>query len=388
MSIGWILLLMSGGIMIYAFAGYPLLLRALSRRPPGTGEPSGASDELPMVSVTVPVFNEEAQIRETLDGLLALRYPKERLQILLVSDGSTDDTNAVLVEYESRGIESLLIPERGGKTKAEALAAPRLRGDLIVNTDASIRLHPESVMALVRAFEDPTVGVASGRDVSLGDDTNAGESGYVGLEMRLRALETALGGIVGASGCLYAIRRDLHHKPLPAGLSRDFASALVAIENGYRAVSVDDAVCYVPLTPSLKREFKRKIRTITRGMRTLWHKRRILNPVRYGRYAWMLWSHKVIRWLVPPAAVMGLLGLVLLSSRHTWAFALAGMAGVGLGIAAAGWLWGDREGLPRVLSIPAFALMANVAVLVSWARALLGRDDSVWEPTRRVQGAR
>src|SRR5690606_9975516 len=144
-------------------------------------------------------------------------------------------------------------------------------------------IRPDALKRLVEQFTDPTVGLASGRDISvsrLDDDTNLGESGYVGYEMGIRRLETRLSGIVGASGCFYAIRAHLHRVPLPTALSRDFASAMITREHGYRAVSVDDATCLVPRSGSLGREYRRKVRTMTRGMRTLWFKRHLMNPMR------------------------------------------------------------------------------------------------------------
>src|SRR2546426_11098991 len=117
--------------------------------------------------------------------------------------------------------------------------------------------------------------------------------------MWVRDLESSLSGIVGASGCLYGIRRDLNRHTTRDGLSRDFGAALVAGEHGSRAVSVPAAICYVPRSSSLRREYRRKVRTMARGLRTLWHKRSLLNPRRHGLFAWMLWSHKVCRWLVP-----------------------------------------------------------------------------------------
>src|SRR5690606_27846349 len=128
-------------------------------------------------------------------------------------------------------------------------------------------------------------------------------SGYVGYEMWIRDLETRVAGIIGSSGCYYAIRPELHRLPLPEALSRDFSSALHAREHGYRAVSVPQATCAVPRGTSLKKEYRRKVRTITRGMQTLWYKRHLLDPVRYGSFAWMLWSHKICRWMLPWAAL-------------------------------------------------------------------------------------
>src|SRR5581483_7170481 len=176
---------------------------------------------------------------------------------------------------------------------------------------------------------------------------NPGEGGYVGYEMWLRALESDVAGIVGASGCFYAARAPLHREAVPEALSRDFAAALIARERGYRAVSVADAVCFVPRTASLVQEYRRKVRTMVRGMGTLRYKRRLLNPFRYGLFAWMLWSHKVCRWLVP-WALLAALGVLAAAAATSPAARWVGAAfGAGAAAAAlAGW-WAARGGRRR-----------------------------------------
>jgi cellulose synthase/poly-beta-1,6-N-acetylglucosamine synthase-like glycosyltransferase len=339
-----------------------------------------------MVSISLPAYNEEAQIRGAIESLLALNYPPHRKQVLVVSDASTDRTDEIVMEFADRGVELLRMPRRGGKTAGENAAAARLTGDIVINTDASIRIHPDALRPLVARFSDPTVGVASGRDVSVartGEDKNAGEAGYVGYEMKVRALETTVGGIIGASGCFYAIRSHLHRAPLPEHLSRDFASALVAREHGFRAVSVDEAVCFVPRTTSLHREYRRKVRTMARGMQTLHHKRHLLNPLRYGVFAWMLLSHKVARWLVPWTVLAGVLGILLLAVDHPVARVVFALGMVVAGLAATGWMWPESRPIPRVFGIPAFAVAGNLAAVHASLRSLARNDDPTWEPTRR-----
>src|SRR5690606_9425680 len=256
----------------------------------------------------------------------------------------------------------------------------------IVNTDASVRIGRDALRRLVAQFADPTVGVASGRDVSVtrvDGDANLGESGYVGYEMWLRELETRVDGIVGASGCLYAIRADLHDYHLPDALSRDFAAALVARQHGYRSVTVNDALCFVPRAPSLRRESTRKVRTITRGMQTLFFKRALLNPFRYGLFSWMLFSHKVCRGLVPWALVVLVLGIAALGIAEPWARAVALLIFLGGALALAGWFWPEGRRIPRPLAIPAYIAVANLAVLRAWLKAVRGELNPIWEPTRR-----
>jgi cellulose synthase/poly-beta-1,6-N-acetylglucosamine synthase-like glycosyltransferase len=262
-----------------------------------------------------------------------------------------------------------------------------LRGDIIVNTDASVRIHPDAVKALVATFADETVGVASGRDVSVDrsdPSSNLGERGYVGYEMWVRALETRVLGIVQASGCLYAARRHIHDNYLPGSLTRDFGSVAAARRQGLRAVSVDHALCFVPRTRSLRREYRRKVRTMTRGLNTVFYWRDLLNPFRHGLYAWMVLSHKLCRWLVPwalLAAGVSLLWLAASVNWLLWALALAaGTAAVG----GAGLVWPETKTPPKVVAVPTYVAMSNVAALHSWINLLLGKKSPAWSPTRRA----
>jgi len=375
------------GLCVYTYVGYPVLLQllgSLGRRRRAQSPPR----EWPLVSITIPVHNEAEVIASTLERVLEVDYPVERRQILVVSDASSDQTDDIVSRFAPRGVELLRLPERRGKTTAENVARAHLRGDIIVNTDASVRIHPQALKALVTRFADPTVGVASGRDVSVthGDPrANAGESAYVGYEMWVRDLETRVSGIVGASGCLYAVRAELHRQAVPGDLSRDFGSALLARRRGLRAVSVPEAVCFVPRGASLRQEYRRKVRTMARGLRTLWALRALLNPLRYGLFAWMLWSHKLCRWLVPWAALVALGAVGTLAPDTPWTRVVLGATVGVVALAGVGWWWPTKQrgGIPGMFALPAYAVSGNIAALHAWLLAVSGVGTAVWEPTRR-----
>ena len=395
-TIGIVVAVLPAIVAIYAYGVYPLLLWAMgARRRPSSDVPeplvmrpeSGAraGGAAPMVTIVVPAHNEEVQIRGAIEALIAQDYPRDRTQILVVSDGSSDRTNDVVAEYSGR-VELLAIAKRGGKTAAENASLPRIRGDIVVNTDASTRLHPSAVRHLVDRFADPHVGVASTRDVSVdpaGGAANQAETEYVGYEMWVRSLETRAGGVVGASGSGYAIRATLHRIPIREDLSRDFSAALTACRHGYIAVAVDDALCRVPRTTSLRSEYRRKVRTISRGMHTLLHNRALLDPHDFGLFSVKLLSHKVCRWLVPLLVVPSLVALVLLSASEPIARVLIGGAVVTAALAAIGAVLSSRRQLTGILSFITFATAANVAVIHAAWRVLDGRRDQLWEPTRR-----
>jgi cellulose synthase/poly-beta-1,6-N-acetylglucosamine synthase-like glycosyltransferase len=380
----------SAGVWIYSYAGYPALLwlRAVTH---GRRPAPAAPGPLPTITITVPVFNEAAVIANTLEAILAVDYPADRRQIVVISDASTDATDDIVRRFASRGVELVRMAERRGKTAAENALRNSLRGEIIINTDASVRIHRDAVRRLVAALDDPTVGVASARDVSVSrfDTTaNPGEGAYVGYEMWVRDLETRVGGIVGASGCLYAIRASLHREFLPEELSRDFTAALVARLNGFRAVSVPGAICLVPRGASLRQEYKRKVRTMTRGLATLYYHRRLLNPLRYGAFAWMLFSHKLCRWILPWTVPVMLLAMMAEAKGSEPArVGLAGAAIVAL-IAAAGWNWPATKSMPKWIALPAFAVAGIVGGMRAWIRALTGKTAPVWEPTRRESSSK
>ena len=383
-TFAWILVAAPVVLFAYTYLVYPLLLWILSSfRKTATADLLTA---LPTISVVIPAYNEEQQIGGAIDAVLAQDYPAEKLQILILSDASTDATDRIVGDYSGRGVELLRLPQRGGKTKAENVACGRLRGEIIVNTDASARLHPKAIERLVAGMIDPGVGVASSRDVSLSRSdasANITEAGYVDYEMRVRDLETRTGGIVGASGSCYAIRASLHKVPVPEELSRDFSAALTARRYGFRAVSVRDAICFIPRTRSLRSEYRRKVRTISRGMDTLYASRELLDPTQYGLFAWKLFSHKVCRWLLPFTVIPAIAGLVRLSPSNTWARSAVLASAFLLIIAIVGALWPSQRPMPRFISVIAFGVAANAAVLNGLWRVLGGHEDHVWEPTRR-----
>jgi cellulose synthase/poly-beta-1,6-N-acetylglucosamine synthase-like glycosyltransferase len=372
----------------YAYVIYPLTLAWMPKSP--DPRPVSASNVLPLVTIVIPAYNEERQIAGAIEAALAQDYPAAHRQILVLSDASSDGTDGIVKSYAHRGVELLRMSKRMGKTAAENESASSIRGEIVVNTDSSVRLHPEAVRHLVAALSDPTVGVASTVDVSISnqESANQAEAGYVGYEMRVRELETLTGGIIGASGSGYAIRAELHRLPVRRDLSRDFSAALTARRHGFRAVSVREAICFVPRTGSLRVEYRRKVRTISRGMETLSFNRDLLDFTTYGSFAWKLLSHKLCRWLIPLAAVVALVGLALLANVHAAAGVILGVGAFVLVAAIVFSYWPDERRLSSAAAAIAGVLTGNLAVLHAAWRFFHGHDDHVWEPTRRtVAGA-
>jgi cellulose synthase/poly-beta-1,6-N-acetylglucosamine synthase-like glycosyltransferase len=375
---------------LYAYAAYPGLLWLVGAiRGRGLSRGTAVSETLPELGIVVIAHNEVANIAKTIETLLQLDYPRDRIvQFLVVSDSSTDGTDEIVAGFADRGVELIRTPRRMGKTAAENFSLAHLRGDILLNTDAAVRVDRGAARALVSALADPAVGLASGIDISVSsarNESNGGESQYVGYEMWIRELETRAGGIVGASGCLFAIRRPLHLEHVPLAAVRDFAAPLMVKSHGLRSVSVPDAVCYVPRTAFLRAEYRRKVRTFQLGMETLLWQRRHLNPANDALFAWKLFSHKLARYLLAWTFLPALAVLVVTGDSSV-RIAMALGANALAGAAALGLRWPFAVRQPALLAVVSIGVASNVAVLHATIRTFRGSPNHLWEPTRRTPG--
>jgi cellulose synthase/poly-beta-1,6-N-acetylglucosamine synthase-like glycosyltransferase len=365
-------------LVLYAYLGYPALLAALRIvvRHPATAE---TSDYHPSVTLIIPVHNEERVIDDKLKNLDSLQYPRDRLVVLIVSDGSTDRTQQHVQAY--RGdlqIRFLELRQRQGKAAALNLGLQHATSEIVVFTDASILLDADALRQIVRPFKDATIGCVSGEDHIPG---GGGEGLYGRYELFLRNLESQVSSIAGASGSFYAMRTSLCTPFLP-GMAPDFLSVLSCVAQGFRAVTEPQAFGTMVSVKSARGEFQRKVRTLIRGMTALWHMRALLNPLRNGLFALVLWSHKMARWLVPFFLMAMLLANVCLLSQVFYLLLfLAQIVFYTMAVLAIlniRWL---RESM--VGKIAMYFTVVNGAILVAWLRFLTGTRQEIWEPTRR-----
>jgi cellulose synthase/poly-beta-1,6-N-acetylglucosamine synthase-like glycosyltransferase len=377
----------SMAFLVYAYGGFVLLvgivgllLRRRVRKLPIT----------PSVSLIIAAYNEEKVIAERLDNALAMDYPRDRLQILVASDGSTDRTDEIIASYASRGVLLLSLP-RQGKIRTLNAAVARATGKILVFTDANIMCRPDTVRALVANFADPRVGGVAGHTTYTLDPTSEsssyGERLYWRYDTWLKKLESQTGSIVSAHGGLYAIRRVLFRPIRDGAVTDDFAISTAVVVQGYRLVFEAEALANEVAVPEAPREFRRRVRLMTRGLRGVFLRRRLLNPRRYGFYSVVLASHKLARRLVPLSlAMLGVASLLAWSEGLVYQIAVLGQA-LFYGTASVGYLLRrSRAGRARVLYIPFYYCLANAACAVAWVHALRGRRIEVWQPQRQGTG--
>lgn len=364
-----------GGVW-YAYIGYPLLLTAWRRLRP---RPVRRDRTLrPSISVVLPVYNEAGHLAQRLRDLSALAYPPERLELVVVSDGSDDGSDDIVREAASRDarVRLIRVEERRGKGNALNRGVAEARHDILVFIDASIQLEPDALESVTAPFADPSVSCVSGEDRIRGF---SGEGLYGRYELFLRRCESEIHSLVGVSGSFYAQRRTLC-PTFPEGLAPDFVAALHAVSAGHRAIGEESATGWMSAVGSHRDEFHRKVRTLLRGMAALRAYAGLLDPARAGVFALFLWSHKVMRWLVPFFLAAMLVANAALLTRP--AYAVIGVLQLlfyAVGILA---LLGIGRGT-RVGKFAGYFLNVNAAIAVAWGQFLRGQRQEIWAPSRR-----
>jgi glycosyltransferase involved in cell wall biosynthesis len=365
---------------VYSYAIYPIVLSLLPRRRPGA-PPDGAADQpQPLVSLVIACRNERARIAHKLENSLELLYP--RIEIIVASDASDDGSHAIVKSYEARGVRLVASPDRRGKEHAQGLAIRAARGEVVVFSDAGTDLPPDSIDRIVADFRDPRVGAVSSEDTFLSTDgTVVGEGLYVRYEMWLRRLESSRWGLVGLSGSFFAVRREVLDR-WDTSIPSDFASAINTVRAGLVAVSNPGVRGIYRDIKDPAGEYRRKVRTAMRGMAALAAIPEVLNPGRYGVFAFQVWSHKVMRWLVPWFLLVAFVVNGALVERGGPYPALFVLQVLGYGLAAGAHV---LPALRRVslVRIVYYFVVANLALGHAGIRFLMGQRITFWEPSVR-----
>lgn len=372
------------GLVVYSYVGYGVVLRALSRLARPRARRDGPPPAWPRVSVVVAAYNEEAVIAERVRNLLALHYPRERLEILVGSDGSTDRTAAIVAGFAADGVRLAAFPTRRGKAGVLNDLLARATGEIAVLTDANTFFHPRAIRALVRAlWRHPAACAVVGR-LELRAATGGGnlDGVYWRYETWLKRLESRFGAVLGANGAIYAFARR-RYRPLPAGAIVDdfLVPMLMRQRDGGEVVFVPAARAWENCPPGVRHELTRRTRIGAGDLQALLWTWRLLLPTR-GMVALAYFSHKVLRWLAPWLLLAG--GAATLGLLHRAPFrALAALQLAGYGLAALAPLVRGVPGLGRLASLARYFVVLNVGLALGWVRFALGRQRATWRTTPR-----
>lgn len=372
---------LSVAALVYTYAGYPLLLLIVSAL---RAKPVRSDECTPTVTVIITAYNEERDLAAKLENTLALDYPAEKLEVLVASDCSTDRTDEIVRSYQPQGVRLHRQPQRLGKTAAQNAAVELAGGEIVLFSDATTLYSPDVLRAMIPNFADPTVGCVAGNLVYV-DATQSGigqgARSYWGYETFLRRHESRACSLIGAPGCLYAVRRAAY-VPLYHEACSDFIIATKMVQQGLRAIYEPTAVCTEVTHSQPGREFRMRVRIISQTLTDLWRHRTMLNPLRSGFYAVQLISHKVLRYLVP-IFLLALFVTSALLARYSLLYSAVFFSQlVCYVLAGLGWLLESLGIRMRVLSLPLYFILANVASLIAIYKFLMGERYASWEPIR------
>lgn len=370
-------------IILYSYVGFPLVLAIAGKIRNRIVNKSAIT---PSVTLIIAAYNEEDGIAKKLENSLELDYPSDQLEIIVVSDGSDDRTASIVESFVSKGITFMDLPRRG-KIFALKDAVAASKGEILVFSDANTQYHKESIKKLVMNFADPEVGGVCGNQVHTDklnkDNTAEGEKLYWGYDKWLKRMETLTGSIVSADGAMYSIRRELFKFPESTAVTDDFAISTGVIDQGYRLVFESEALAAEDAMSGAKEEFGRKVRIMNRGLRGVLLRRNLLNPFNSGFYSLVLFSHKLLRRLVP-LFLLSLFAASIFLSGESKFFYFAMIAQV-LFYTWAGLSYMLRDtqiGQHKIFYIPFFYCLANTASLVAIIKLLSGTKIERWQPQR------
>lgn len=369
------------GLIAYVYVGYPAFIAFLNLfRRPQRAEP----DNYPSISVLIAAYNEEAGIGEKLEKTLALDYPKDKLEVIVLSDCSSDRTDEIVQSFTDPRIRLLRMKERKGKTHAQNEGVKACTGEVLVFSDATTNYHPMSLRYLASNYRDSSVGAVSGRYEYFDPDgtspTGMGSRLFWNYENLIKLWQSRLRTISGCCGCIYSVRREAY-TDLPADVISDLVQPLWVISKGYRVVFEDRALAYEHTTRSSEEEFSMRVRVVTRGIRGILSVSQLLNPFRWGWVSFQLLSHKVLRWLIPVFMLLALVSSGLLVSYPLYRYLFIAQAAFYLVALLS--IFVPMHKNVKVLGIPLYFCTLNAAAFLSLIEVARGRKYVVWQTVRK-----
>jgi cellulose synthase/poly-beta-1,6-N-acetylglucosamine synthase-like glycosyltransferase len=376
----WSLLLLA----TYSYFIYPLILRGLAviKAAPSVRAVDLDDVPLPVVSLIVTAHNEAARIGDKLENTLGIDYPPKRIEIIVASDCSTDGTDDIVQRYVDRGVRLVRAEKRLGKEHAQWRAIGEAQGDVLVFSDVATEIPADAIRKLGAYFADPAVGAVSSEDRFVSQDGRlVGEGAYVRYEMWLRRMESKVAGLVGLSGSFFGARREVcEHWDIHS--QSDFITALNCVRLGLKAVTAPDVAGYYRDLRDPGREYQRKLRTVLRGVTSLARHPEVLNPLRFGLFAFQVWSHKLMRWLVP-WFLLGLFTVTIFVQDRHWFYALALWGQVAFYVLAVAAHFRPALREKPAVRIVYFFVQVNVAIAQATVQFLAGRRVTTWQPSAR-----
>jgi len=364
--------------ILFVTFGYPIIMYILSSLKKHEDDISNIE---PMVSLIIAAHNEESVIKRKLENSLKLDYPREKLEIIVASDGSTDRTNEIVASFKGKGIK-LFSYERMGKTGAQNETIKQAKGEIIVFSDANSMYGENAIRNLVRRFGDNNVGCVCGQlvYVDVRSQVGSAEDAYWNYEKKLKEWESRVSSLIGANGAIYALRKDLYVE-IDRDLISDLVEPLEIIKRGKKVIYEPEAISVEPSSLLFKDEFLRKVRILTRSINGIIYMRSLFNPFRYGVFAFQIMIHKLSRYLVPFFLITGLISLPFLT-QESFYFIVCSFIMVFLVFALIGRLFENNIKRFKLFNFCYYYIVVNYALILAWIKVIRRQKFPIWSPNR------
>lgn len=385
-------------LVVYTYVGYGvvlwLILKVKGLFSKSKPLPLPADSDLPPMTLMICAYNEEEVIPEKMENIRQLDYPREKLCVMWVTDGSTDRSNELLGQYPE--VKLVFSPERRGKAAALEHGLSENTSPFVTFTDANTMLNSGALREIARQFLQPGVSCVAGekrvaaRNVEGADSVSAraaeGEGLYWRYESTLKQWDSDLYSAMGAAGELFAVRMEHYHRPPQNALLDDFMMSMLMVADGHRIAYTSKAYATEYGSANLHEESKRKRRIAAGGLQSTWWLRRLMNPLRYPKVAFQFISHRVLRWTVAPLAMLALipLNIALVAGGAGTVYTVILVLQLLFYLAAlAGWVLARNGRKSKLLNVPAYFLFMNLNVFLGIGYLFTHSHSGAWEKAAR-----
>ncbi|MDP3927544.1 MAG: glycosyltransferase family 2 protein [Bacteroidota bacterium] len=377
------------GVVFYSYLGYGILLLFMVKiKNLFRSEPTYDANYLPEVTLVVPCFNEADYIEEKIMNSLALNYPKEKLQLIFISDGSTDDTHQRIQKYPQ--VLALHEPARNGKAAAMNRAMAYVKAPIVVFCDANTDLNPDAIKEMVKHYANPQVGAVTGEKRIITKEkenaSGAGEGIYWKYESFLKQLDSDFYTIVGAAGELMSYRTSLYKELPKDSLLYDLMQSMQIDNDGYRVVYEKNAWASETASANVGEELKRKVRIAAGAFQSMGRLPQAFNLIGNFRVSFLFISHRVLRWTLAPLSLL----LIFLSNMFLcwqegglYSFIMIGQI-VFYAMALLGWYLNNKQIKVKILFVPYYFFIMNLCMYLGFVRFLRGKQSANWERAKRA----
>ncbi|MBL7856237.1 MAG: glycosyltransferase family 2 protein [Cyclobacteriaceae bacterium] len=375
-------------IILYTYVGYGAVIYFLAKLK-GRLETPKFPLEIPEVTLIIAAYNEAGFIEKKILDTLSLDYPKEKISIFIVTDGSTDQTPEIARQFSA--IQLFHEPQRKGKIHAVNRIMKFVKTPIVIYCDANTFLNPKAIKNIVRHYTDKKVGGVAGekRILKKSEDnaSGAGEGLYWKYESFLKRKDSEVYSVVGAAGELFSIRTALFEEPPGDSIIEDFYMSMRIVSKGYRFIYEPEAYAIETASASVEEEWKRKVRICAGGFQSMLRLKELLNPIRYGVLSFQYISHRVLRWTLAPLSLPIVLGsnIILITTGHWFYFMTLCFQLIFYAFAGFGYLLRDKNISIKGFFVPYYFLVMNISVYAGFIRFIRGNQSVVWEKSKRAE---